>query len=192
MALFKFRVAWTDDDSIQRDIEILSGQTFYTFHEAIVKAFALKPEWQASFAVLNEAGKRTREVHSAVEKNLRDAPALSCKRTQVGALVTYPNQEFMYAVENDKEWDFTIELITIDKDMYTDERLYPKVVRTEGINPLEMSSSGVKAKASEVEERYDPNETAEGFGDEGDDGDTSTDDSEGAEEAGGEENFDDY
>jgi hypothetical protein len=194
MALFKFRVAWTDDDSIQRDIEILSGQTFHTFHEAIVKAFALKPEWHASFAVLNEAGKRTLEVHSAVEKNLRDAPALSCKRTQVGALVTYPNQEFLYAVENEKEWDFTIELITIDKDIYTDERLYPKVVRTEGINPLEMSSSGVKVKVSEVEERYDPNETAEGFGDEGDDSDSNSDDGDGdgGEEAGGEENFDDY
>jgi hypothetical protein len=191
MALFKFRVAWTDDDSIQRDIEILSGQTYYTFHEAIVKAFALKPEWQASFAVLNEAGKRTREVHTAVEKNLRDAPALSCKRTQVGALVSYPNQEFLYAVENDKEWDFTIELITIDKDTYADERLFPRVVRIEGINPLEMSSSGVKAKTNETEERYDPNETAEGYGDEGEDSE-STEDSDGAEEQGGEENFDDY
>jgi hypothetical protein len=169
MPLFKFRVAWTEDDSIQRDIEILSGQTFHDLHEQIVKAFALKPEWQASFAVLNEVGKRTREVHTAVEKNLRDAPALSCKRTPVGALVGYPSQEFLYAVENDKEWDFTLDLITIEKDQYVDARAFPRVVRTEGVNPLELSSSGVKAKANETEERYDPNETSDGYGDEGED-----------------------
>jgi hypothetical protein len=183
MPLFKFRVAWTDDDSIQRDIEILSGQSFYQFHEAIAKAFALKPEWQASFAVLNEVGRRTREVHTAVEKNLRDAPALSCKRTPIGALVGNPSQEFVYAVENDKEWDFSIQLITIDKDQYMDERLYPQVVRTEGVNPLELSSSGVKAKTNDTVEVYDPNEASEGFGDEGEDDSSDFAEDDGADAA---------
>jgi hypothetical protein len=176
MSIFKFRVSWTEDDNIQRDIEILSSQNFMILHDTIKKAFALKAEWEATFEVINAQGKRERSVSSTVEKNLRDAPALSCKRTPIGALVAHPHQEFIYAVLNDAEWDFRVELVTIDKDV-TSEYMYPRVVRTEGINPLELSSKGIQVNdTAKSEDKYDL-DSKDGFEDEGDDDtDSSSDD----------------
>ena len=62
MPIFKFRVSWQEDDNIQRDIEILSGQTFEDLHQSIIKSFLLNPAWHATFGVLNEVGKRVYSI----------------------------------------------------------------------------------------------------------------------------------
>jgi Plasmid pRiA4b ORF-3-like protein len=168
MSIFKFRITWQDDDNVQRDIEILSSQTFMQLHEIIKSSFALDKKLHANFHVLNAAGLRERTVNTAVEKNLKDAPALSAIKTPIGALVKNPHQEFIYALENDREWDFTIYLIDLDR-VDVDPKYYPVVVRSEGVNPTELVSKGVKIeKLIETEEKYDL-EDKDGFGEEGED-----------------------
>jgi hypothetical protein len=156
LKIFKFRVAWQEDDNIQRDIEIASSQTFEDLHNCIKQAFLLKPEWHAIIGVLNEQGKRIYTLDSKVEKNLKDAPSLSTKKTPIGALVSHPSQEFVYALENEKEWDFLINLITMD-EAQTDVMLFPRVTRIEGISPMELSSNKytTKEKGTDLEDKYD-------------------------------------
>jgi Plasmid pRiA4b ORF-3-like protein len=171
MPIFKFRVAWQEDDNIQRDIEILSSHTFQDFHYIIKAAFLLKPEWHATFGVLNEVGKRTYTLDTKVEKNIKGAERLSTQKTPIGALVLHPSQEFVYGLENDKEWDFLISLITVYKEDANDTSKYPGVVRIEGLSPMELGAKKggkkEKDKIVDVEEKYDL-ESTEGFGNEGD------------------------
>jgi Plasmid pRiA4b ORF-3-like protein len=181
MSIFKFRITWQDDDNVQRDIEILSSQTFLQLHECIKTSFALDKNLHANFHVLSVTGIRERTVDTTVEKNIKDAPALSALKTPIGALVTYPNQEFIYALENDKQWDFTIYLIDMDR-AEADPQFYPVVVRSEGVNPTELLTKGVKAdKLIDVEEKYDL-EDKDGFGEEGEDAGGSEDESYGEDD----------
>jgi hypothetical protein len=194
MPIFKFRVAWQEDDNVQRDIEILSSHTFEDFHQTIKKAFLLKDVWHATFGVLNEVGKRTYTIDSKVEKNLKDAPALSTRKTPIGALVGHPSQEFVYGLENDKEWDFLISLITVYKEDANDTSKYPGVVRIEGLSPMELGAKKGgkkdKEKVVESEDKYDL-ESQEGFGNEGEEDEGGSGFSiEGGEEA-GQPSFDD-
>jgi hypothetical protein len=169
MPIFKFRIAWQDDDNIQRDIEMLSSHVFQDFHAIIKKSFLLKDEWHATFGVLNEVGKRTHNIDTKVEKNIKGAEFLSALKTPIGALVLHPSQEFIYALENDKEWDFIISLITVYAEDEKDETIYPNILRSEGLSPMELGvvKGGKKEKLIDVEEKYDL-ESTEGFGDEGD------------------------
>jgi hypothetical protein len=168
MPIFKFRVVWQEDDNVQRDIEMLSGQMFADFHAIIKKSFALKDEWHATIGVLNEVGKRTHTIDSKVEKNIKGAELLSAAKTPIGALVLHPSQEFIYALENDKEWDFLISLITVYKEDAGDDTVYPNIVRIEGLSPMELGvvKGGKKERLIDVEEKYDLENTT-GFGDEG-------------------------
>ena len=90
-------------------------------------------------------------------------------------------------MENDKEWDFLIELKIVDK-ADGDASIYPRVVRIEGISPMELGAKkgGKKEKLIDVEEKYDL-ESTDGFGDEGeeDDGSGSGFTIEGGDDAGG-------
>ncbi len=171
MAIFKFRVSWQEDENIQRDIGILSGQTFEDLHQFIKKSFKLKEEWHATFGVINDMGKRIYSLDTKIEKNIKGAAFLSTRRTPIGALVAHPSQEFIYALENEKEWDFTINLITVDK-IDGPISSYPIVVREEGISPMELGAvkNSKKEKLIDVEEKYDL-ESSDGFGSEGEDDD---------------------
>lgn len=180
MPLLRFRVHWEEDDQIYRDIEIQTGQTFLQLHEAIVKAFEFDGKHPASFYESTERWERGRELSSEVLVNKKDAPALSMAKTPVGALVTVPDQKFLYEYRSAKKlWSFQIEFIGIEKNE-DPKKTYPLLVRKEGVAPAQYGIKGLSAeRMMEVEEAYDlgAEEMAEGFGSEG----------EGSSESGGEE-----
>ncbi len=155
MALFKFRISWEEDNNIERDIEILSSSTFETLHAAVIQVFGLKPTWGATINVLNEAGKLSRVIDTAVEKNIKDAPALSAKKTPIGAMVSHPSQEFIYNITTEKDWSFFINLITMELEV-PDPNLYPRMTRSEGLSPMELGGKGiVKDAVVETDDKYD-------------------------------------
>lgn len=169
MSLLKYRVSWEDDDSSLREIEILSSQTFFDFHTIIKQAFQLPEAMEASIFVADGNYRKERELSSTVEKNLKDAPALSMKKTPVGALISDPYQRFVYECVHDKGWVFLIETITMTAEPKSAD-VYPRCVRTEGISPSQLGVVPTNNKDSvmEIEEKYDLNST-DGFGDEGED-----------------------
>lgn len=170
MAILRFRVYWEEDDQTYRDLEIQGSQTFLDLHQCIIKAFEFDGKHSASFFESNDKWEiKGRELNSEVLVNKKDAPALSMMKTPVSALISLPDQKFVYIYDPAKKWTFLVELIGVEKDE-TFKREYPFVLRKEGIAPAQYGIKGVKAdKIMEIEERYDlgADEMAEGFGSEG-------------------------
>ncbi len=173
MAILRFRIYWEDDDLTYRDIEIQGNQTYLDFHNAIVKAYEFDGKHPASFYESNDKWQYGREFNSEVLVNKKDAPALSMTRTPVSALVSIPGQKFIYVYDPaGKKWTFMVELLNVSKDE-TYRRVYPFLLRKEGVAPAQYGIKGVNpSKLMEIEEKYDlgAEEMAEGFGDEGEDG----------------------
>jgi len=169
MTVLRFRVYWEDDDQTYRDIELLGNQTFLDFHQAIFKAFEFDGKHAASFFESNDKWTRGREISSEVLVNKKDAPALSMLKTPVSALIAVPDQKFIYSYDPAKKWSFQVELIGVSKEE-TPKRIYPFLLRKEGIAPAQYGIKGVNPdKIMEIEEKYDlgADEMAEGFGNEG-------------------------
>ncbi|MBS1781738.1 MAG: hypothetical protein JSS78_01600 [Bacteroidetes bacterium] len=189
MPLLRFRVYWEEDDQIYRDIEIKSGQTFLEFHKIIVQAYEFDGKHSASFFESNDRWQRNREINSEVLTNKKDAPALSMMRTPVSALVTNPDQKFVYEYDPSKHWIFLIELIGVSKEE-DPRRTYPYLLRKEGIAPTQYGAKGMaKDNLLEIEEKYDlgSDEMSEGYGSEGEE---ENDESSQAENFGSEESYD--
>lgn len=166
-SLIKFKVSWEEDDSTYRNIEVVSSQSFFEFHTCIKNALQLPESMAGTFYISNDKGGRGLAVSSEVEKNLRNAPELSMKRTPVGALITDPDQKFIYECKHPKGWTFLIEIISVipfNADLIS----FPKCIKSEGISPVNFGIiPSAKDGVVEIEEKYDLNNT-DGFGDEGD------------------------
>ena len=175
MPLFRFRVAWEEDDLVYRDVEIASGQTFRDLHDVILKGYEFDSKHAANFYESNDRWQRIgRTFSSEVMSNKKDAPALSMVKTPVSALISVPDQKFVYEYDPVKKWVFLVELIGLEKEE-NPKHAYPRVARKEGIAPPQYGAKGAKGGAPgllEVEEAYDlgAEEMAEGFGSEGEEG----------------------
>lgn len=172
MTILRFRVYWEEDDQTYRDIEILGSQTFMDFHKVIVQAFEFDGKHPASFFESDDKWVRGRELSSEVLVNKKNAPALSMVKTPVSALVSTPDQKFVYVYDLVKKWTFMAELTAVSKEE-TPRRTYPFVLRKEGIAPAQYGIKGVNPdKIMEIEEKYDlgAEEMAEGFGNVGEEG----------------------
>lgn len=177
MSLLKLRISWSEDDTTFRDIEILSGQTYDELHTILKKEWGLPADMQASFFVSDDLWRKGKEISSTVEKNLRDAVALSMKKTPIGALIVDPHQKFVYVCDHPKAWEFHIDLLTLLKEP-ADTDAFPRCTKVEGLSPALLGVLPTpKDSVIEVEERYDLNQDEEGFGDEGE-GETSEEEEE--------------
>lgn len=172
MAILRFRVYWEEDDLTYRDIEIQGSQTFMDFHKGILTAFEFDGKHSASFYESDDKWNYGREFNSEVLVNKKDAPSLSMVKTPVAALVAKPGQKFIYVYDPVKKWTFLVELLGVSKDE-TYRRVYPFVLRKEGVAPAQYGVKGVQPnKLMEIEEKYDlgEDEMAEGFSNEGEEG----------------------
>ena len=187
MTVLRFRVFWEDDDQTYRDIELLGNQTFLDFHKVIVQAFEFDGKHPASFYESSDKWNYGRELSSEVLVNKKDAPALSMLKTPVSALIATPDQKFIYVYDRVKKWTFMAELIGVSKEE-THRRVYPFILRREGIAPAQYGIKGVNPdKIMEVEEKYDlgAEEMAEGFGNIDEDGSETASPEMQAEDTGG-------
>lgn len=185
MPLFRLRIYWEEDDQVYRDVELISGQTFHQLHEAILKAFDFDSKHAASFYESNDRWERSREFSSEVLVNKKGAPSLSMSKTPVSALITTPNQKFVYEYDRLKKWTFLVELIGIVKEE-DPLKTYPAIIRKAGIAPAQYGLRGPQQEQMvETEEAYDLEGDEEGYGNEGE-GEEANEDSEA-----GTENYDD-
>lgn len=172
MAILRFRVYWEEDDLTYRDIEIQGSQSFLDFHKGIITAFEFDGKHSASFYESDDKWNYGREFNSEVLVNKKDAPSLSMIKTPVAALVSNPGQKFIYVYDPARKWTFLVELLGVSRDE-TYRRVYPFVLRKEGVAPAQYGVKGVQPnKLIEIEEKYDlgEDEMAEGFSNEGEDG----------------------
>lgn len=186
MPVLKFRVYWEEEDSIYRDIALLNGQTFFDFHQAILKAFEFDNKHKASFFESNERWEREREISSEVLVNKKDAPALSMIKTPVSALINDPDKKFVYTYDPVKNWVFLVAFIGIEKEENY-KLTYPNCFRKEGIAPSQSGIKGISTeKLMEIEEKYDLNKDnmdEEGFSSDANDQETALDEFGGGDDA---------
>lgn len=176
MAILKFRVYFEEDDSVYRDIAIQHKQTFFDLHQALLKAFEFDNKHAATFFRSNDKWQRGREISLQVyEDRTYKAAPLIMQETTIGSEIKDPNQKFTYLYDFVKGWSFLVELINVTKEE-SGKLTYPAVVRKEGIPPSQYGTKSLLGeKFADVEEKYDLSKGAEGFGEEGEDGDSVRD-----------------
>ena len=182
MAILRFRIYWEDDDSVYRDIAILHKQNFFDLHGCILKSYEFDSKHKATFYRSNDSWLRGREISLEKYDKSYKAEPLLMKDTPIGTEISNPNQKFIYEYDFNKNWHFMVELINVDADE-NKKLTYPCSVRTEGIAPSQYGTKGlVDSRLAEMEEKYDlqPDALADGFSEEGGDGEAETEGEEAA------------
>ena len=111
------------------------------------------------------------------------------EETTIGSEIIDTNQHFIYEYDFVKSWSFLIQLIQVIKNADADMTLeYPLVSRIEGVGPMQYGTKGLLGeKFADIEEKYDLNEAAEGFGEEGEEDAHASDDGENTSDDGGDD-----
>lgn len=190
MAILKFRIYLEEDDAVYRDIVIKHTQYFLDLHFAILKAFEFDTKHQATFYRSNDNWLKGREISfERYEKAYRAEPLLMAETT-IGSEIQDVNQKFIYEYDFAKGWTFLVALINVNKEENA-KLTYPSVTRVEGIGPQQYGTKSLLGdKFADIEEKYDLNEAADGFGEEGEEAASEADgDDDGF---GGEEQRDDF
>ena len=183
MSVFKFRVVLEQDDTIFRDIEIKPTQTFADFHYAIIKAFAFDGKHEASFFTTNDNWVIGSEIALNKKPN-----AQSMSKILMASLIDDPHQKFIYTYDYDVEWNFLIELMSLEEEKK--KITYPQIVKSEGVAPKQYGAQPIADKevdGYDIEEKYDEHDSDE-MGEEGDETESNSDDesNEESDEFGGE------
>ena len=172
MAILKFRIYFQEDESIYRDIAIKHTHNFFDLHQAILKAYEFDSKHAATFYRSNDIWQRGREISvEKYDKHYRAEPLIMTE-TAIGSEIRDPNQKFVYEYDFLKNWNFMVELITVEKEA-NKKISYPGCVRSEGIAPAQYGTKGlVDKRLAEMEEKYDLKSDAmtDGFGEEGEEG----------------------
>lgn len=178
MAVLKFRVYWEEDDAIYRDVLVKHTQNFQDLHFIILKAFEFDQKHDATFYRSNDTWQRGREISKEVYDRPYKVPPLLMAETAISTEIIDTNQHFIYEYDFVKSWSFLIQLIQVVKNADADMALeYPLVSRIEGVGPMQYGTKGLLGeKFADIEEKYDLNEGADGFGEEGEEEDAHASD----------------
>jgi hypothetical protein len=190
MAVLKFRVSWEEDDAIYRDVLVKHTQNFQDLHIIILKAFEFDQKHNATFYRSNDTWQRGREISKEVYDRAYKVAPLLMEETIIGTEILDTNQHFIYEYDFVKSWSFLIQLIQVIKNADADMTLeYPIVSRIEGVGPMQYGTKGLLGeKFADIEEKYDLNEAADGFGEEGEEEDAhASDDGENSSDDGGDD-----
>ena len=184
MAILKFRVYWEEEDAIYRDVLVKHTQYFSDFHQIILKAFEFDQKHDATFFRSNEKWQRGREISKEVYQKEYPVAPLLMDETTIGSEIMDTNQHFIYLYDFNKAWTFLVELIQVIKNADADMNVeYPLISRVEGVGPMQYGTKGLLGeKFADIEEKYDLNEGADGFGEEGEEDAHASDDSDDADD----------
>lgn len=189
MAILKFRIYLEEDDAVYRDIVIKHTQSFQDLHYMILQSYEFDSKHQATFFRSNDNWQRGREISfERYDKPYVVEPLLMVEVT-IGSEIRDTNQKFVYVYDFEKNWIFLVELINVSKEENS-KLVYPSVSRTEGIGPRQYGTKSLLGdKFADIEEKYDLSEAAEGFGTEGDEGESDSDEAGEEEESSEEDTF---
>ncbi len=141
MAVYKFKLFIEDNEDIYREIEILSGQNFEDFHNAIQDAYKFDKKHAASFFVSDDYWRKDQEItlreedlpleEEEVRKGV--SPKKLMSKTKIAKYIDSPRQRFMYVFDPAVKWAFCIELMKILPD--NPKGIYPACVKSIGNPP---------------------------------------------------------
>ncbi|HVZ25435.1 MAG TPA: hypothetical protein VG842_05255, partial [Sediminibacterium sp.] len=150
-------------------IAIRHTQHFDELHTAILKSYEFDSKHQATFYRSNDNWQRGREISLARYDKPYVVEPLIMSEVTIGSEIRDTNQKFIYEYDFQKHWLFLVELINVSKEE-SGKLTYPVITRTEGIGPQQYGTKSLLGdKFADIEEKYDLDAAADGFGREGED-----------------------
>ncbi|HSV87419.1 MAG TPA: hypothetical protein VLH61_02130 [Bacteroidales bacterium] len=147
MHTYRFKFTFEDQTEFVREFEIRSGQTFEDFHFAIVENLGLDKSMLSSFFITDNRFRKKREI-SLIDMNSDERPddlgenpgekMLVMKDAHINDFIEDPHQKMIYVYDYLNYFTFYLELIKIDKTK--SGQSYPRVVKTIGDVPKELTS----------------------------------------------------
>lgn len=140
MIVYNFRVTLDFEKDVIRDIEVRSDQSFFEFHQIIIKAFNFNGDQMCSFFMSNKDWDKGEEIvlfDMGFEDNA-DSPRLM-ENTQLSEMINKKNEKILYVYDFLKMWVFSAELI--GETIPEKEIVYPRVVNAIGKAPDENEKS---------------------------------------------------
>lgn len=115
MHVYKFRILLEDIDDFYRDIEISAGDTFESFHKAIIQATDLSGKELASFYICDSKWNRKKEISlmDMSEGDEKENAPLIMSKCKLGQFIDDPHQRMIYVYDFLNMHEFYIELSKI-------------------------------------------------------------------------------
>ncbi len=149
MSVYKFRVAFEEDENIYRDIEIQPSQTMKDLNEIIISAFALPEKSSCRMFRSND------NWHKQDEMDLNPKAIKKGKNVLMPMIIHFiddPHQRFLYEFETTKQsFSLLIELISINTVAKAGET-YPKILKSLGPSPVKKEDLMAHLSKKEVED----------------------------------------
>lgn len=163
MAIYRFKIAFEDNEDIYREIEIKSTQTFEDFHNVIVQSINFDNQHNSSFFISDDYWRKGEEIilrHSENDaprkKQEPESPKKLMNKCKMASLIDDPHQKFVFVYDPKTGWTFLVELLKIVPD--DAKATYPRVAKSAGEAPKQYKPSTVAAATLEDED-FDEDES---------------------------------
>ncbi|HTA26152.1 MAG TPA: hypothetical protein VK809_00065 [Bacteroidia bacterium] len=133
MAVYRFKVYFEDDESVIREIEIKSTQTFEDFHKIIQSAIGFDGAHPTSFYVSNDNWRRGKEIILLHKSHSNGLKGTWMHETKLAAYMDDPHQKFIYEFDPEgANWILQAELMKIIPEASV---TYPRINKSIGAAP---------------------------------------------------------
>jgi hypothetical protein len=122
MSVYKFKVAFEDNEEVSREIEIKPSQTFEDFHKAIQASVNFDATAEASFYTADDYWRKEKKISFE-----------EFSKSKIAAFIEGPRQKFLYEYDPNSRWNFTVELQKILQ--HDPDANYPRCVKSTGKAP---------------------------------------------------------
>jgi hypothetical protein len=135
MAVYRFKVYFEDDESIIREIEIRSTQTFEDFHKIIQSSIGFDGAHPTSFFVATETWRKGKEIILLHKNHSAGLKGTWMHETKLAAYIEDPHQKFVYEFDPEgSNWILLAELMKIIPEAAV---TYPRINKTTGTSPAQ-------------------------------------------------------
>lgn len=132
MAIYRFKIYFEEDETIVREIDIKSTQTFENFHSIIQSSVGFDGAHPASFFVSSEGWRKGKEI-ILLHKHSRELKGTWMHETKIATHVEDPHQKFVYEFDPEGgNWILLIELMKIIPEAPV---TYPRINKSVGAAP---------------------------------------------------------
>ena len=160
MAIYRFKIAFEDNEDIYREIEIKSTQTFEDFHNVIIQSVNFDNQHNSSFFISDDYWRKGEEIvlrasdnDTPRKKQESDVPKKLMNKCKMASLIDDPHQKFVFVYDPKTGWTFLVELLKIVPD--DAKASYPRVAKTVGEAPKQYKPSTVAAASLDDEDFED-------------------------------------
>lgn len=143
MAVYRFRVAFEDQEDVIREIEVLGKQSFGELHRSIQEAIAFDNSKDASFYMSDDYWRKGQEItNRKLQQDDDDDDDYRVKKkpsakpmnsSRVADFIDDPHQKIVYEFDPAVKWTLMIELVRILNE--EPKVTYPRTVKSSGAAP---------------------------------------------------------